>query len=214
MIPGGGVDGGAGRRPVARRSPVGNAGTSGRPVRPVRPRRVPPVGLAVLLLPLLELAVAVQVGQLIGTGWTVLLVLAGCTLGAVVLRRVGLAAVRSLGSSGGRWSTTAPGGPVGAGAGAALLGLAGVLLLVPGLVTDVAGLVLLLPPVRAVLARRLASAVQRRVVGAVDRRVIRGGTAGPPPRFSEPVEIVQVEVVEVVDMPDDPPGGEPGRPGP
>jgi len=167
----------------------------------VRRRRVPLIGVALLLLPVVELVVAVQVGQLIGTGWTVLLVLAGCALGVVVLRRVGLAAVRLLGDRG-QWSGPRPAGPVGAGAGAALLGLAGVLLLIPGLLTDAVGLVLLLPPVRAVLGRRLTSAVQRRVVGVVNRRVVRGETAGP-------ADTIQVEVVEVRDVP---PPRDPGAP--
>ena len=214
---GGGRDhgGDAGRRPLARRQPGddgrGGASRAG-PVRPARRRRVPLIGLAVLLLPVLELVVAVQVGQLIGTGWTALLVLAGCALGVVVLRRVGLAAVRLLGDRG-QWSGprhAGPAGPVGAGAGAALLGLAGVLLLVPGLLTDAVGLVLLLPPVRAVLGRRLASAVQRRVVGVVNRRVIRGETAGPTTRpTTGPADVIQVEVVEVRDVP---PTREPGAP--
>jgi UPF0716 protein FxsA len=62
----------------------------------------------------------------------------------------------------------------------------GTLLLTPGFITDVFGLLLLLPPTRAVIRRSIASSIQRR--GAVTRVVFRTSPPGtpypPPPRDS------------------------------
>jgi UPF0716 protein FxsA len=50
-----------------------------------------------------------------------------------------------------------------------LIMLAGALLLTPGFVTDVAGVLLLLPPVRAVLRRRVRRALERRAHIGIQR---------------------------------------------
>ncbi|RFQ31771.1 membrane protein FxsA, partial [Pseudomonas sp. ATCC 13867] len=45
----------------------------------------------ILLFPLIELAVMIKVGSVIGVGWTLLLIIAGAFIGAAVLRVAGVA---------------------------------------------------------------------------------------------------------------------------
>jgi len=96
-------------------------------------------------IPVLELYVGSLVVDAVGFGPATLLLLAGVVLGIVVMRSAWRRRPRNTDS--------------------AILMTAGVLLLLPGYVSDVVGLLLLLPPVRALLrvwigqrvARRLAS---------------------------------------------------------
>lgn len=101
-------------------------------------------------IPLLELAIIIQVGQLIGVGGTILSLLAISLVGAALVKREGLRAATRFreATAAGRW----PGAEVVDGA---LLLLAGALLLTPGYFTDAVGLLLLLPPSRAVANRAL-----------------------------------------------------------
>lgn len=101
-------------------------------------------------VPLLELAIIIQVGQLIGVGGTILSLLAVSLIGAALVKREGLRAALRFreATSAGRW----PGAEVVDGA---LLLFAGALLLTPGYFTDAVGLLLLLPPSRGVANRAL-----------------------------------------------------------
>jgi UPF0716 protein FxsA len=165
-------------------------------------RTGPLIGAVLLLLPVAEIAVAIQVGLRIGAGWTVLLLLLGSAVGVLVLRRVGMASVRRLATR----ANTVPGSTAARPpAQTALIVLAGTLLLIPGFVTDVAGLALLLPWVRQGLARRAEAALVRRfdVLGV---RVVQGqviGEAGAQGQGSQQAEHVDVQVVQVRDL--DPP---------
>lgn len=106
--------------------------------------------LLFVAVPLLELAIIIQVGQLIGVAWTIVSLLAISLAGAALVKQEGLRAVmrfrEALGA--GRW----PGVEVVDGA---LLLFAGALLLTPGYFTDAVGLLLLLPPSRSVVNRLL-----------------------------------------------------------
>ena len=123
-----------------------------------------PALLVVLLIvvPLLELYVLLQVGSWIGAVPTVLLLLAVSLLGAALLRREGLRAWRafSAATAGGR----VPGREVADGV---LVVLGGALLLTPGFVTDAVGLLLLLPPVRAAVRQSLTRYAGRRLLGGI-----------------------------------------------
>lgn len=102
------------------------------------------VVLLLILWPILEIAVFLQVVQWIGVLDTLLLMLVITLAGAWLVKRQGvgtLARMRAELDDG-----RVPTGPMTDGG---LLGLAGLLLLVPGFVTDAFGLLLLLPPVRA-----------------------------------------------------------------
>ena len=126
------------------------------------------VVLLLILWPVLEIAVFLQVVQWIGVLDTLLLMLVISLAGAWLVKRQGvgtLARMRAELDDG-----RVPTGPMTDGG---LLGLAGLLLLVPGFVTDAFGLLLLLPPVRAVVRRGLGRRFARRTRWRVQR-------SGPP----------------------------------
>jgi len=179
-------------------------GLSSTPRSPRSTLRRRAVGAALLLLPILELAVLIRVGAAVGIGVTLLLLLAGAVAGSIVLRQVGAATIRRLSAASRRDPAVAP--PV-AGpppAETALLVGAGLLLIVPGFLSDVAGLLLLVPAVRRALVRRAGDAVLRRFrvrsVRVVQGQVMDGGAVPPAPR-AVPVDVRVIEAW--------PPGGEP-----
>ena len=103
-----------------------------------------------IVLPLLELFVMIEVGAAIGAGWTVLLVVLTSVLGVALVRRQGRHAMADLQAS--MEELRDPARPVAHGA---LILLAGALLIVPGFLTDIAGGMLLIPPLRDWLLRRM-----------------------------------------------------------
>jgi UPF0716 protein FxsA len=119
--------------------------------------------VAILLIPivwlLVELFVAVQVADAIGVLYTVLLLIASWPLGAWALRSQGGAAWRRLSAAvaAGR----SPGREVLDGV---LILIGGLLLIVPGFLSDVLGVCLLLPPTRALLRGRASRHLHSRFV--------------------------------------------------
>lgn len=122
------------------------------------------VVLVLVLWAALELFVAIKVADAIGVLATVVLLLLSWPLGSWALRSQGRAAWRRLGEavSAGR----SPGREVLDGV-LALLG--GVLLIVPGFISDALGVLGLLPPTRALLRHGLARNLQSRVVVSATR---------------------------------------------
>ena len=115
------------------------------------------VALAIVV-GVVEISVVIQVGQWIGFLNTVGLLLLVSLLGAWLVKRQGLgvmARIREQRSAGRIPATEAFDG--------ALILVAGVLLVIPGFVTDALGLLLLLPPVRAVVRRFVSRRVLREV---------------------------------------------------
>ncbi len=108
--------------------------------------------LIALAFPLLELAVLIKTGQIIGFWRTLLVLVVAAVVGGLIIRRQGLAAAQRamLAMREGR----PPIEPV---ADSMLLMLAGTLLLIPGLITDAVGLLLLVPPLRRAFARKTLS---------------------------------------------------------
>ncbi|GGT77766.1 FxsA family membrane protein [Streptomyces lateritius] len=113
--------------------------------------------------------VAGGVGGLIVFG----LLAGGAVLGAVVIKRAGRRAFRNLTETFQKAQTAAqsgvaptPADRVGAEDRNGFLMLGGLLLMVPGLVSDVLGLLLLVPPVRSMLGRSADKAVERRMSAA------------------------------------------------
>ncbi|HEU4349961.1 MAG TPA: FxsA family protein [Actinoplanes sp.] len=157
-----------------------------------------PIGL--LLLAVAEFAVFIAVAHAIGTGWSVLLVAATSVLGMVLLRREGIRGWR------GFRAAAEAGRPPGEQVSNSLVGLGGALLLaVPGLISAVLGLLLLLPPMRGLARWGVRRATERQVSSAVagdlfgPRRVrVRRGAPVPdePPVNQAQPQVVQGEVVE------------------
>lgn len=127
------------------------------------------IALLLILWPLAELYVVIKVADAIGVLYAILLLVLSWPLGTWALRAEGRAAWRRLSAavSAGR----SPGREVLDGA---LILIGGVLLIIPGFITDLLGAVALLPPTRALVRRHLARNLQSRlVVGAT--RFGRGG---------------------------------------
>jgi UPF0716 protein FxsA len=126
-----------------------------------------------IVVPILELYVIIQVGQLIGVVPTLILLLADALLGSMLLKHEGRGAWRRFNEA--LAARRFPGREVADGV---LIVIGGTLLLTPGFITDVFGLFLLLPPTRA-LARRL---LKRLTIG---RFTVVGMGSGPGP-FGSP----------------------------
>ena len=126
-------------------------------------RRIPAwlLLVAFVVVPLVEIFVLIQVGQVIGPWWTILLLIADSILGTWLIRREGgraWAALRSAINSGHMPAKELADG--------ALILIGGTLMLSPGFVTDLLGIVLILPFTRPIARRALTGVVTRRLMGA------------------------------------------------
>ena len=131
--------------------------------------------LLFVAVPAAEIYVLIQVGQAIGALPTVLLLVADALVGAWLSRREGRRAWRAL-----QEAIVAHRVPAKEVADGALVVLGGAFLLTPGFLTDVIGVLCLLPPTRALLRRALTRVVARRLskpgAGPRDPRTIVDGT--------------------------------------
>ncbi len=110
--------------------------------------------LVFTLVPLAELYLLLQVGSVLGVGLTILLVVGTGVVGAYLARLEGWRTLRQMQDN--LHNGIAPTGEL---IDAALILGAGLLLITPGIVTDMVGFGLLLPPSRAGLKR----AIRRRL---------------------------------------------------
>jgi UPF0716 protein FxsA len=112
----------------------------------------PLIAIVFLLVPVVEIYLLIQVGQVIGAGWTVLLVVLTAVIGVWLLRIQGLStltrAQRRL------QENELPAREMLEGV---ALVIAGAFLLTPGFATDTLGFLLLLPPTRIWLVSLAAS---------------------------------------------------------
>lgn len=131
-----------------------------------------------IVVPTIEIYVLIQVGQVIGVLPTIVLLLADAALGTWLFRREGHKAWTALSTA--LAERRIPAKEVADGA---LVVLGGALLLTPGFVTDVIGVLCLLPPTRAV--------VRRLITGLLTRRLF----SVPLPRGSRP-PVVDGQVVD------------------
>jgi UPF0716 protein FxsA len=128
-----------------------------------RRRRVPVWLLvaAFVLVPLVEIYLLIQVGQVIGPWWTILLLIGASIVGGWLVKREGGRAWEAL-----RVALSAGRMPSRELADGALILIGGTLMLTPGFLTDVVGLLLVLPFTRPVARGVLARAVSARLLGA------------------------------------------------
>jgi len=119
-----------------------------------------------IVVPIVELYVIIQVGQAIGVVPTLALLLADAVLGSLLLRHQGRGAWLRFNEA--LAQRRFPGREVADGA---MIVVGGTLLLTPGFITDILGLLLLIPPSRAVIRRFLRLFFARRfvVVGLGER---------------------------------------------
>ncbi|MDS9466773.1 FxsA family protein [Paracoccus sp. MBLB3053] len=122
-----------------------------------------------VILPIVEIALFIQVGGAIGILPTITLVLLSAVLGATVMRRQGAMAMLDVQRAMNEFRD--PTAPMAHGA---LIMIAGVLMMVPGLFTSAIGVLLLIPGVRTL------------VMGWMGRRVrVVGGARGNRARTSD-----------------------------
>ncbi|MFW8633911.1 FxsA family protein [Cribrihabitans pelagius] len=129
--------------------------------------------LAFLLVPILEIALFIQVGGVIGLWPTLAIVVLTAVLGTWLVKTQGRMAIGQLKSSFERLSD--PAEPL---ANGAMILFAGALLLTPGFFTDAVGFALLTPPVR----RAVFSYLRGRVSVAQFRMGPQPGRQQQPPR--------------------------------
>lgn len=110
--------------------------------------------LLFLVLPLAEIAGFVVVGSEIGVLATIALILATTVLGAVLLRIQGLGAMDKMKDA--LRSGVSPGRDM---VHAVMIMLAGILLILPGFISDAFGILLFIPPVREAVWRFLSSRI-------------------------------------------------------
>ena len=126
--------------------------------------------LVFIVVPIAELFVIIQVGEQIGVLWTIAILIADSVLGTMLMRSQGRAAWR-------RFNVALQAGrpPAREVLDGVLVIFGGALLLTPGFLTDILGLLLLLPPTRAV--------VRRILVHRFADRMIASATRGRPPSY-------------------------------
>lgn len=127
--------------------------------------------LLFLLWPVAEVIVVIKVAEAIGVLWTIVLLIASWPLGSWALRSQGRAVWRRMAAA--ISARRAPGKEVLDGV---LVLLGGLLLMIPGFITDALGLLLLLPLTRWPLRKLLARHSRSRVVRQTVRFTARGQT--------------------------------------
>ncbi|MFF7373358.1 FxsA family membrane protein [Streptomyces tricolor] len=180
--------------------------TTGAPTSPYtarrrrsRLRRYLPPALAAWLV--LEIWLLTLVAGAAGGLTVFLLLVAGVVAGSVVIKRAGRRAFQSLNEA------LQQGGSPARGGGNGLMMLGGLLLMIPGLVSDAAGLLLLLPPVQKAVSRFTENALERSLRKAVPGSL---GDAFQQARMHRPDgKVVQGEVIR-----NDEPYGAPQEPRP
>ena len=131
---------------------------------------------AALLLPVLEIAVAIEVGTFVGGLAVFAWILLAAVVGMMVVRRQGSAAWQAVNAS--ARTGTPPSREL---ADATVLMLAGILLILPGFITDVVALLLLLPFTRPVARRPIERFFRRAAADQASVRTayLRGVQFGP-----------------------------------
>jgi UPF0716 protein FxsA len=139
-----------------------------------------------ILVPIAELAVIIQVGQSIGVWWTIALLIADSVLGSLLMRSQGRITWRRFNEA--LRAARIPAREVADGV---LVIFGGALLLTPGFLTDIVGLLFLLPPTRAVIRRVFLRRAMKHIT------VSMAGVQAPyAARRSDDVEGTAVDVTQ------------------
>ena len=146
--------------------------------------------LAFLAVPLIEIALFIQIGGAIGLGWTLAIVVFTAVLGTWLVRNQGLLVLSQV-----RGSFSQMQDPTEPLANGAMILFSGALLLTPGFFTDAVGFALLIPPVRAAIYAFVRSRV---TIQGFD---VGGGPKDARPRGPGGSDVIDGEFQEV--SPDD-----------
>ena len=143
------------------------------------------------IVPLVELYLLLLIGDLVGFWPTVGIVLFTGALGAWLAKREGLRVFRKWQAAIAEYRMPEEGV-----LGGLLVLVGGVLLVTPGILTDITGFLLLFPPTRRFIANVVRSRVEKRISeGSIHVVTYRGGvvTGGPPPRAPAPPNVIDVD---------------------
>lgn len=116
--------------------------------------------VAFVVVPLVEIYVIIQIGQVIGAWWTILLLIADSVFGTWLVKREGVRVWRAL-----RVALEQGRMPARELADGMLILVGGTLMLTPGFVSDAFGILCILPMTRPIGRRVLAGVISRRLVG-------------------------------------------------
>lgn len=143
--------------------------------------------VAFVAVPLVEIYVLIQVGQVIGAWWTILLLVLDSLIGGWLVKHEGRRAWQelTLALQSGRM-------PARELADGALILVGGTLMLTPGFVTDAVGMLLILPFTRPVARRWLSRYLATRLAAGAVANPRTRNRPGPGPDGS----VVQGEVIE------------------
>lgn len=145
--------------------------------------------ILILIFPFVEIVALIEVGRRIGVWPTVFLVLAGSVVGGLMLRRQGMTIIDRAREAAARGES-----PTRTTLDALWTAVAAVLLIVPGFVSDILALALLVPPLRRALGAFLFRNLFR---GAVHVR----GTGFRPPSSSDEGEVIDVDFAPAPEEP-------------
>ncbi len=146
------------------------------------------------VVPLVELYLLVSIGRVLGAGWTIALVLVTGAVGAWFARLEGLRVLNRWREAMARHQV-----PTDSVVDGILIFLGGVLLVTPGIITDAAGLSMVLPPTRRLISAAVHRWFRREVErGRIQMVTTEFGTRARPPG---PVIDVEGEVIEVTELP-------------
>ncbi|MFT7594468.1 MAG: UPF0716 protein FxsA [Paracoccaceae bacterium] len=157
--------------------------------------------LAFLMVPVIEIALFIQIGGAIGTWPTLGIVVLTAVLGTWLVRTQGRMAMGQLRSS--FSDLNDPTEPLAHGA---MILVAGALLLTPGFFTDAVGFALLMPPVRVAVFRYIKARVKVAQFQMGSGPTQSGFNPGQAPRRDGPSDIIEGEFEEVRPKP------QPGKP--
>ena len=116
--------------------------------------------VAFVVVPLVEIYVIIQIGQVIGAWWTMLLLIADSLLGSWLVKREGARTWRAL-----RSALEERRMPARELADGVLVLVGGLLMLTPGFVLDIVGILCILPVTRPLGRRVLSGVISRQLVG-------------------------------------------------
>ncbi|MET9557471.1 FxsA family membrane protein [Streptomyces sp. NPDC006645] len=167
-----------------------------------RARKIVPLGIALWLV--LEIWLLTVVGEATNALTVLALLIGAGVLGSVVVKRAGRRAFRNLSETlqqaqrqqqnpDAESADESPSTSSGNG----FLMLGGLLIMLPGLISDVFGLVLLIPPVRSLLSRRVERSLERRMRAAPPGGLGDAFQQAQQARMSRPDgKVVQGEVIK------------------
>ncbi|MFE6165085.1 FxsA family membrane protein [Streptomyces sp. NPDC056486] len=171
--------------------------TGASPTRPSRPRRSRvlrflPLGIAAWLV--LEIWLLTVVAGAAGGLTVFLLLVAGVVLGGMVIKHAGRRAFRELSEAVQQQQSGLAPNSSERGGGNALTMLGGLLIILPGLISDALGLLLLVPPVQKAVSRTAEKTFERKVREAATQGGL--GDAFQQARMHRPDgKVVQGEVI-------------------